>query len=181
MMLDLSDKATGYAIGTPGNKPEVSGTITPRGGGETNVWLSTTEDLKQLCRKYEIGQVCFSEFVHTPHVYAARANLGLRAMVMVEIGRMGIHVKPVHEISYRKALGVYLGRTPTSDEQADFERRLAKYRLRKKKSKNLPKPKMNMKARVAARLAELGWTEGDDNEKDAVVLLMAHNKVKPQV
>lgn len=177
-MLDLSDRATGWAIGTPGKMPEVSGTITPRGGGETNLWLSTTEDLKHLCRKYEVGQVCFAEFVHTPHVYAARANLGLRAMVMVEVGRLGIHVKPVSEISHRKALGIYLGKTPTPNEQADFERRLTKYRARKKKGMNLPKLKRDMKARVASRLAELGWTAGDDNEKDAVVLLMAHDKVK---
>lgn len=68
---------------------------------------------------------------------------------------------------------VDLSHRVTTGETLDYERRLGK---RQPGAKGKTKPKRDMKARVGAKLTELGHVYADNDEADAILLLLAELK-----
>jgi len=103
--------------------------------------------------------VIFSEWNFMPTIVSARANLGLRAVLMADFNRVGIELLPVSEQQARKQVGVDQGRKLWPEEE-DAQ----------KKVKN---KKRDMKYRVRFTLERMGLKYATDDEADAAVLLIA--------
>lgn len=173
LALDLSMASTGWALGDVDSKGVAvggTGSITPdKDVSEGAKFAQMDAMILEIVQSSACNKVIFAEFVHTPNVEAARASLGLRAVVLEMMHIYKIPCFPVSEISARSRLGVNLKKALTVPELEDYERRL--------KKNPAAKPKRDMKQRVKVLLEALGVKLGTtDDENDALVLLLAEGK-----
>ncbi len=159
LCLDISTKQTGWAVGTAGQAPRLTGIIHyPNILSEARRFAYLSDAITAVAKANDCGFVIFSEFYHTPNPEAARANLGLRGAMMADFSRLGIEPLPIAEITARKAAGVDIGKKLWPEEE-DAQ-------------KNVKKKKRDMKYRVAFALKRLGLSYATDDEGDAAVLLL---------
>jgi hypothetical protein len=159
LCLDISTKQTGWAVGTAGQAPRLTGVIHyPDNISEARRFAHLSDSITAVAKVNGCGFVIFSEFYHTPNPEAARANLGLRGAMMADFSRLGIEPLPIAEITARKAAGVDVGMKLWPEEE-DAQ-------------KKVKKKKRDMKFRVAFALKQLGLSYATDDEADAAILLL---------
>lgn len=142
-------------------------------GNEGERFLAMEEYLRRLIEKYKPGCVIFPEYRNSKNADAAKASLGLRAILLRLCFLKEIPCQAISEMSYRKSMGVDLTKKLTPEEEQDYSRRLGK---RTAKTKGKTKPKRDMKARVAKALKAIGVEAKDDDEADALLILIEHGR-----
>ncbi len=166
----------GWAVGN--DWPLESGSVAgpEKTKSEGQAFLEMDRALTKLIEDCGPEQIIFPEYHNTTNADAAKQSLGLRAIVLRRCAVLKIPCLSVEEMRYRKIMGVNLKRELTPFEQEDYQRRLSK---RKPGTRGTTKPKRDMKARVATVLNDLGLRPKDNDEADAILILIAHGKVKP--
>ena len=175
LALDLSMSRTGWAIRlTPGSTQITTGSIElPNARDEAERFCGMLSALRALIDTQRPSAVIFGEFMHSPNALAARANLGLRALLFIACRDAGLDCAGVSEPRARKSAGVDLTMKPWPEEEADLARRLEKWeRYGKKAGNKKPTMKRDMKLRVERALGKLGVHIESHDEADAVVLLL---------
>lgn len=167
---------TGWAVGS--NFPSESGSLEGDSGiGEGAAFLMMDKQITGLIQNTMPDEVIYPEYHNTRNADAAKQSLGLRAILLRRCAVMGVKCKSVEEAHYRKISGVNMSRKLTPGEEADFQRRLNK---RTKNTKGVTRKKIDMKARVAKVLESWNIKCKDNDEADAVLLLIAHGKIYVQ-
>jgi hypothetical protein len=174
LALDLSMRRTGWAIGD--GWPMESGSLEGDSGmNEGSKFLLMDRQITGLIETTGPDQVIYPEYHNTRNADAAKQSLGLRALLLRRCAVKRLKCVGVEERHYRKVVGVNCSTKLTAEEEADFQRRLSK---RTKGTKGVTRRKVDMKARVEKVLEGLNLKFGDDDEADAILLLIAHSRVK---
>lgn len=172
LSFDLSMKRTGWALAED-KKIVKSGslTISDKITNEGVRFEAMDFKLELVISENKPDLVIFPEFwgsFKTPE--GGRLGLGLRAILLRRCSVLVTVCQGRNEAAARKIMGVDLSRQLTSEETEDFNRRLGK---RKPGTKGVTKPKRDMKARVEAALKKENVTADNDDERDAILLLLA--------
>lgn len=173
LAFDLSMSCTGWALGDESkrllDRGEFAGPAPDMPEGLK--FLVMDREITETIKKLSPDRVIFAEFHNTPNMQSGHASLGLRAILLRRCEVMRIGCYPVSEISCRKKLGVNLSPKLTPEEEEDLKRRTEKWNLRGRKTSQ-PKPKRDMKARVAKVLVAMGMNCEGEDARDATVLIL---------
>lgn len=174
LALDISEARTGWALHIKDEdwKNVKTGSIQAKiEGDEGGTFLAIFTQFQKLLGQMMPDKVIFGEFMHSPNPLAARANLGVRALLMTACYEAGVECSGVSEPRARKSVGVDLTMKAWPEEEEDLKRRTERWnRLGKKTTK--PKLKRDMKFRVHKALEDYGINLDSHDEADAVVLLI---------
>lgn len=173
LAFDLSMSNTGWAFGNgfPVESGSLEGT---HGVGEGAAFLMMDRQIIGLIQSLSPDEVIYPEYHNTRNADAAKQSLGLRALLLRRCAVLGIQCRSIEEAHYRKVAGVNMTRKLTAEEEADFQRRLSK---RTKSSKGVTRRKVDMKARVLKALENWNIKGKDNDENDAILILIAHGKI----
>lgn len=175
LALDLSMKCTGWAVGSNGSLKEFGMLEGTDKGSEGHRFVFMDRRITSLLQEQSPDEVIFAEFHNTPTALSGHASLGLRAILLRRCEVLKLKVRPVSEISARSKLGVNLSPKLEPSEQADLQRRTARWLRLGKKTKK-PKGKRDMKARVDVALRKLELKIENDDARDAVALLLGDKR-----